>query len=443
MPRGGTTAVGNLFNLPEEAYCYAAESHWLPFLLEVAGDAPLPAPSFDIVREVLSQQNHSNLYEMVRDSVKRGAHPRALIFEREDVPPLTDAVMERLAAGLHGEALLQSVLPILRRHIESRTGKRILGEKTPNNVNAFGLYGALGTKAAVMVTRDPFAVLRSMENRTADPTDVYAAAFHRDIYRRVGIWLDYSQDMQKALQKPNCVLLRYEDLLNDPREAILDLYARTGITLTDPLFKRASSVFRVKTKGLPWERLSPREISLIRALTRAEAERSGFDAEFYARRGLPEPATDEIDLSEADLFPVSGANTPEPESGAIWLMRRGSFVLHQPAASRICRLHFWSHYHEAVLPRGTAAEITLRNAAGDLVGHAAVSAGSESASVDLDLSGSVPQLQNLSGAVHHLSFEVSHSFRPFTTAVKRFRQSIRLGDDRREISVALIRSEFL
>ncbi|WP_157971070.1 hypothetical protein [Pseudogemmobacter bohemicus] len=438
MPRGGTTAVGNIFNAPRTSYCYAAESHWLPLMSEFAGRAAMPDFSAPIVRRILEDQNHSVLYEMPRFSVTRGAHPRALIFDEADLGPLADQLMEALGQGQSGEKLHLTALAILRAHIFRKTGRRYLGEKTPSNIFAFRDLGTLGARAAISVTREPFAVLRSMRKRAADAGDANNGPFRWDFYRLLGIWLEYAGCMQALKGRPVQILLRYEDILQAPGRVTADLFRATGVSSGWLERRRARIRLRERSPRQAWSGFSGHERALLLALTRDLRLAQGYGDDFYAADGMPlAPAAPQ--LPSDGVMPVWGVN-PRAESEPVWwLMREGCLALHSTPDAGSLALHFWCNFPLSVVGTGEVAVISLTDpASGAEIARAEVAGGfAGSVPVMIDLTRLAPLLEGGGGAVRLVNFRASHAFRGYLTEAPD-RPGEVLSHDRREVSFALV-----
>lgn len=438
MPRGGTTAVGNIFNAPRNSYCYAAESHWLPLMGEFAGRAAMPAFSAPVVRRILEEQNRSVLYEMPRFSVTRGAHPRALIFEEADLGPLADALMEALQQGQSGEELHLTALAILRAHIFRKTGRRYLGEKTPSNIFTFRDLGTLGAKAAISVTREPFAVLRSMRKRAADEADANNGPFRWDFYRLLGIWREYAGCMQALKGRPGQILLRYEDILQAPGRVTADLFRATGVPSGWLERRRARIRLIERSPRQAWSGFSDHERALLLALTRDLRLAQGYGDDFYEADGLP-LAKAAPQIPSEGVFPVWGVN-PRAESEPVWwLTREGCLALHSTPDAIEVALHFWCNFPRSALAPGETATLVLSDpVTGVEIARAGVEGGfAGSVPMVVDLTRMAPVLEGGGGAVRLVNFRASHSFRGYLSEAQD-RPGEVLSHDRREMSFALV-----
>jgi hypothetical protein len=455
MPRGGTTATGNIFNVHPDSYCYAAETHWLPILMEFAEFGPVPKTAFPQVERIAMQQNRQVLFEMARFAVSRGANPRSLIFEESDLGPLTTAMVGLMRQGLHGRELCQAALPILRRHIVERTGKQVVGEKTPNNVFAFDAYGALGTKAAFMIMREPFAVVRSMHNRGKDSKDIYASVFRSNLVSLIGIWNSYVEAILDARRHESSVLLTYEKMVKQPMEVLEQLYKRVGLRTDEQILKSASGLLKEISRGPPWADMPPAEQALIWHLTKPIRERAGYGDDFYDQHGFDRSTMgSDLDGSEEQVVPVFGANSMSTGETLQWLMKRGCLAIQSAPGRRSVTLKLWSNFPPELLQQNQKAKIAFSTYGVDkkhLASAEARGGRPETVGVTINLADIEPAMVSPNGVIRLVAFDASHAYRSYLTAVSqkflRFGvisavRRVLLGGDRRQMSFALTGVEF-
>lgn len=224
MPRGGTTVAAKFMSLHQDLFCYAGETHLIPFMHSLFGQLPCRDDKVDLVAQFLRQQFMTAMVEMPKFSVSQGAHPGNDIFEEKDVDDLIDTVCSHLRAQLFGGELYKASLATLRGLLSQADPRNILGEKTPNNLFAMADYAELSAVRNIVVMREPMGVLRSMKARV-EGGDAYSNAFKGDLEANIGMYLEYAMAAQQALNTAEGgLLVRYEDIAQVPAEVVRKMF---------------------------------------------------------------------------------------------------------------------------------------------------------------------------------------------------------------------------
>lgn len=443
MPRGGTTALSVVFNLHPSSFCYAAETHFIPLLMEFGQYAPVPSGSLPGIKMILESQNHQVLLEMPQDSVKSGASDRWVIFDAADVALLNKAIMELLEQGFYGQQLCKEAMRLVAGIIRRKTGKDIAGEKTPSNVFGFKEYGAAGSKLAIVLLREPFSVIRSMRKRGADETDKYNKPFQGELLELIGLYSSYVDAILEARQRADVMVVKYEDLLQSSADIIRTMFTRVGLLQNDRAVELGVKSLKLRSGGAPWEAFAPSERALVWHMTAHLRERAGYTEEFYAARGLT--LTDQekdISCDEALAVPIFGHYPKAASEGGVWLNKESCLAIQVPAGKSVLQLKFWSEFPEFVLGDGQQAEIRAIPLAG--IGEAGSAKAGRKAvftTLDIKLKDLPPVYSGKSGSLYLVKLQSSHAYRRTVTPMSRL-GTFFFGGDRRELAFCLVESKF-
>lgn len=443
MPRGGTTALSVVFNLHPDSFCYAAESHLLPLLLEFAQDAPAPSGSLKGLRKILEAQNHQVLIEMPRYSVKSGASDRWVIFDEPAVTTVNNFVMELLEQGLYGRELCETALRRLSDVIRAKSGKAIVGEKTPSNVFAFREYGAIGTKLAPVLLREPFSVIKSMQTRGEDKTDKYNSPFKGQLVELIGLYMSYAEAIRDARSQKNIMVVRYEELLQNSAEIVGSMYKVVGLRDHPRAIELAVKSLKLRSGERPWESFSPAEQALIWHMTSAVRKQLGYTADYYTAQGYS-PTEEQLSLPYDDTIvqPIHGFYPKHVTEGGTWLMKDSCMVMQVPNTAKSVELRFWSEFPDAVTRQDE--QITLKafqDNAEKPIAMLSVSNKATNSTLVLDLLKMTPCYKGSKGSVFVFYLKSSHAYRRTVTPASRFR--LFFGADRRQLTFSLIDTKVL
>lgn len=340
MPRGGTTVAAKFMSLHQDAFCYAGETHLIPFMHGMFGQLPCRRDKVDLVSNYLHQQFMTAMVEMPRFSVSQGAHPDNLIFAEKDVDNLVDAIRGHLKKQLYGATLFRAALVTLRDVItNSKAAKRlILGEKTPNNIFAMAEYAGETKTKNVVVMREPIGVLRSMKARV-DGGDAYSCAFKGDLETNVGMYLEYAAAARKALTAPCSLLVRYEDMAASPAKVIQNMFNMFGREVEDRVIQfvekggdpeianRAPMNYRRLCVNGGLRELSPVDVWKIFSLTRGVRDEFGYSDTEMAGLGFDVPAEWPCVDIPSQVLLLSGFHL-KGLFGAAWMKRRGRLIVY-------------------------------------------------------------------------------------------------------------------
>lgn len=298
MPRSGTTLAAKFLSLHSDIFCYAGETHLIPFMYGMMKHYPCLPEKQEAVLVLAAQNLQSALVDMPRYSVSRGAHPGNLIFDESDVAGVVGALRGILREGLTGEQLYASLREEMRHLISRRSPRQYVGEKTPSNIFVMAEEERHHGTLNLSVVREPFGVVESMEARVGN--DPYADAFSGTIEHQIGIYISYGEAVARAGRNGCGMLVRYEDMAKEPARVVERMFGHFGKTpearvldfvegAPDPdIAGRAPMHYRrLAVKPISGKK-SPLELWKILTLTGAVRGMFGYDDAYMRSLGAPE-----------------------------------------------------------------------------------------------------------------------------------------------------------
>lgn len=341
MPRGGTTVAAKFMSLHPDMFCYAGETHLVPFMHSLFGHLPCREDKIDLVTRFLHQQFMTAMVEMPRFSVSQGAHPGNLIFEEKNVADLVEAIRGHLTNQLYGEDLYRASLVTLRELLATSKAEQriILGEKTPNNIFAMADYAWVKTAKNIVVMREPIGVLRSMRARV-EGGDAYSGAFKGDLETNIGMYLEYALAARQVLNATGeSLLVRYEDIALAPAAVVQEMFSLFGLEVEDRVMQfvegnrdreianRAPVNYKRLNITANYGELSPVDIWKVFSLTRELREAFGYSDEAMRELGFELPSEwPDVEIP-AKALPLYGFHQTEGDD-APWMKRRGGLVVY-------------------------------------------------------------------------------------------------------------------
>ena len=426
MPRGGTTVAAKFYSLHEDIFCYAGETHFLPLIFNLVGTTPCIGAQVDVVANHIRHQLISTMVEMLRYSVKKGAHKRNLIFSEKTVDDMMPEVWSILNDGSTGQDLYGRALGVMRSAISSGTDRPVVGEKTPSNLFHMAEYGHLfeGT-LSVAVVREPFGVLRSMRGRCV-ANDDYSGAFDGCIESNLGVYLAYARAVKRTLESKNSLLIQYEEMANDPAEVLRRMYGYWGREPDDravnfvengndtEVADRAPMFYkRLKLRSTS-DLFTPDEIWKIATLTRSVRSELEYPDELLAGVGWDIPAEWSGHLAQSQVFALDGFLPPN-EEGAMYLARRGSLVVYlKKARKHILDLKFWSEFPDYLKAEEVSLTLSIN---GKEIGRVFPGIGPQVSRFEYEFRDEDLQAMNAEDQYAIIKLESSHTFSPMATTV--------------------------
>lgn len=339
MPRGGTTVAAKFMSLHQDIFCYAGETHIIPFMHGLFGQLPCRRDKVDLVSKFLRQQFMTAMVEMPRFSVSQGAHPGNLIFEEKNVDDLVDAIRGHLNNQLYGVDLYKASLITLRELLSrSKADQRIIfGEKTPNNIFAMADYARLVATKNIVVMREPIGVLRSMKARV-EGGDAYSSAFKGELETNIGMYLEYAMAARYVLNSTEgSLLVRYEDIAQTPATVVREMFELFGREAEERVVKfvengldreianRAPVNYRRLNMNAGYADLPPVDIWKVFSFTRELRDAFGYSDAAMTEFGFNVPSEWPDMEVPSKVLPLYGFHQAG-WIGCPWMKRRGGLV---------------------------------------------------------------------------------------------------------------------
>ncbi len=368
VPRGGTTLAAKFMSLHEEIFCYAGETHLIPFMHGMFGELPCREDKVDSVARFLRQQLMTAMVEVPRFNVSRGAHPANVIFEEKDIDNLVESVRSHLNGTLYGVELYRMSLGSLGEILAKADRRPILGEKTPSNIFAMADYAGATTVRNIVVMREPIGVLRSVRARVEEGDPYCDDAFKGDLEANVGMYLEYAMAARDVLRSGRDVqLVRYEDMAEAPARVVEEMLKGFGRAAEERVIRfvegardreiadRAPMHYRRLKLATSSTTLSPVDLWKTFSLTRDVREAFGYSDSAMVDLGFDLP----LKWPDADVptrvLPLFGFHRAELLGGS-WMKRRASLVAYfGKVQSHALTLAFKSEF-----PKRVGREVELR-----------------------------------------------------------------------------------
>lgn len=375
MPRGGTTLAAKFFSLHEDIFCYAGETHVIPLIHGLLRHFPCVPRRKEEVVGYLRHEFMTAMVAMPRYSVSKGAHPANLIFDENKVEWLLSRLSTMLGRKLFGEEAHLFCMNLLRELLAECDRRPVLGEKTPSNIFAMAAHGAATSTLPVVVVREPFGVITSMRARIATGVE-HSAVFGGDVEHNIGMYLEYAEAALQCMSESRALLVRYEDMANDPAAVLSSMYGALSRTPEERVIRfvekggdktiadRAPMNYKRLAVRCNQNNYAPDELWRIAVLTARVRTSLGYDDAMLSSMGyelqefFPPPVPAPMVVPLSGFYPDSG-------QGACWMSERGALVAYFPERSRNeISLKFWSCFPAGMLPFGI---VNLRILVGGVV----------------------------------------------------------------------------
>jgi hypothetical protein len=451
IPRGGTTAHAEASNFFPEVACYAFETHLIPTLCSIAGEYPVPPEALPGVESTLRTYLQQAFVDLP-NNISHLFGDRYEIRYRYTPAELADLsafIMERIRSGEHGAALIQTILIEFAKGLRAKSGRPIVGEKTPTNIGAVERFGMVGVNQAFLVVREPMGTVKSMRGRVDLEGDEFNWAFQGGIWRQMGLWIDQAETVLSALRHAGTSLWRYEDLLAQPKETARRMAEKLGAAPDDAVLDAAAAQTVTIKPTSPVSAFPLGDAALVWSLTGPVRRELGYADDLHGNKELEASlAPGRLDIPADSAVWLSGLHAKSEAERQQWMKRRGLLAVCCSDRRKRLRLKFWLNlpgYLEFMGADATLRLIDYRT--GALLPDCPVGQPGKSQIVTatINLRDIEPSLIGAASNIRLIRFEASHFFRPFLVPLPGEGNAPSpgiLSMDEREIACSFLGAEF-
>ncbi len=143
---------------------------------------------------------------------------------------------------------------ILKRHLFTNQGKRYISKSPTNSAKVRTLHKQFPDAKFINLVRSPLRVIPSSVSMFSEhwkicgePEEDYPHTAPEVICEQAKFWYAYPHQYLKTLPSDQYVMVRYQDLVADPKATIENIYQRLGIEMT-PEYRRILSKEAVKAR---------------------------------------------------------------------------------------------------------------------------------------------------------------------------------------------------
>ncbi len=371
IPRGGTTAFADAFNRHPDIYCHASESHLVEFAAQMSGMLPIPAAATPAVRAELRRCLQINLIDSVEFNLQMGSPEPPLRFGEADLDLLADEMASAFNRRSQGLVCADRLSAILARELRQRSGKPLVGEKTPTNALALDQLGWQLTPPnatpVFVVVRRPFAVIRSMRARLDNPVDIFATDYRGSAAEQAGYYARHALACARLLRE-GAWLVRYEDLSGNPHLAFRHALQVIGVAATDRIVHELAHTIQYRGRDTSRSGFAADEQALIDAITQPALDQLGYSRD---------PA------SQADRVALDcGGRVIAGQHPDGWLEQRSVLMLVAKPHHQRALLQVWHRFPAAIVGAHSQVSWSVQAADGRTLATGSA-AGSEPATIDL------------------------------------------------------------
>jgi hypothetical protein len=428
IPRGGTTAFADALNQHPDIFCYAAETSLLPFAQEIGGHGPVPAGSVPAVRSLLQGMLRQNLVEMVEFNLALGSPDLLVRFSPADINHIAAEITRGIDPRGDARPLIDIASATLAGELRQRSGRAVVGEKTPTNITALAADGRPATgdggPAVFAIVRRPFAVIRSMRARLANNADHFASAFRGDTAQQAGFFVRFALACARMAGR-GAHLHRYESFAGNPRDVLPGVLAAIGVPATgrsiDAIARQID--FRTRANDRAW--FSHADQAIIDAITEPALAALGYARDPRSR------------AAEVALQP--GWRVLSGQFDDRMLAPRVVVLLVAEPQHRRATLRFWHMFPGTVADASDTVRWTVDAADGRPLGAGAMQGGGPATvNVAIDLEPDRGVRCANGHIMHVVEAACSHGFVPLVHPFRTMPPS----SDQREISGQLVAVDF-
>ncbi|MFN3867843.1 MAG: sulfotransferase family protein [Hyphomicrobiaceae bacterium] len=343
VPRSGTTILSKIINGHELVYSYSSETNIFRHMWAYGRSAPLPRSReaefigyLDRDMHIAFREHFVPYVESLKryQDVLRRYNPRIPdrpllpLFDEPDIARIRDEIIELMRSGLWGAPLFGEASKLMGRWLREKSGRDIVGEKTPDNIISMPLIAKATPETLLICTfRDPMPNIRSMMNR-AEGGGVQDGVFSTEFLASLGQYEMYARAICEAkAHTDRLLLLDYDALMEDPAQRIDGLLQHLGLA-ADVDVRRIASVLigQAPKRSDKHAGFARAEVRIARLVLAPFAEQLGISDDLDAEGQRPYGDHTVLDASRPPhLLPILGA---EPVSGVLtWATGEQAFEI--------------------------------------------------------------------------------------------------------------------
>ena len=273
--------------MPSDVFCQA-ETGLFDVIRCYTGECPLPKNKLQYLREALRKTltfefiEKPSMFKEARGRMEAeiqrhtgDAHPIFVSYLESEVSSIVDELTAIVERGSYGQDLFRKASGILAGSFRRKSGKRIVGEKTPSNVFCLPMICAMAR--CFITVREPFAAIRSMTVRGGgDGPEVWG--FSSEFGASLGQYLQYLRQVRRA---SDCRLIRYEDLVAAPDKVVAEALEEIGCPVDESQKSAVQAVVHRHSVKTPDELgFTPIQKSIVAAVLREDLKAIGYELTF-------------------------------------------------------------------------------------------------------------------------------------------------------------------
>lgn len=439
IPRSGTTLFGEVLNGHENIYCYFAESNLFYWLMMFAENTPFPKENLSLLKSILMSYIRSDIIDKIqnKDFLEDIKYYTNLLGEQENglgyklidnnyLEKFVNVIIELFCKGLFGKELLKAGTDLLANTISNKTKRKVLGEKTPDNVKV--VHWLLENNCNLQVyslVREPFHTIASMRQRADRSMSSWDKGFSNSFYASMGMYLKYFRDIHQInnnYRLGHCHLIRFEDFVDRPTLYLENILQILQLPFTQKSMLFAQELVHSRKLSHPDDLgFSEVEISILQVVLGQAMSTLGYTSDFYKERGnkLKCWHINDHQLVE-QIIPLYGFYLENEKIINCWMQQEASLFLISINSRQILKINLWNSHFSEIVP--LVLEIYCNDL---LITQHNLKVGEDN--IALRLSDLLPSQLSNSFKGFSIRLKASSSFRPITI--------IGMGPDVRELAV--------
>lgn len=304
VPRSGTTILSKILNAHEQVYSYSSETNIFRHMWLYGRYGPLSAAREAEFRSYLTRDMNIAFREhfepyieslqryqalLTRFNPKIPERPLLPLFSEQDISDLHEEIVALMMSGKWGAPLFRAASALMGKWLRLRSGRHIVGEKTPDNIISMPLITQATPESLFVATfRDPIPTIRSMMNRSKGSSS-QDGVFSAEFLASLGHYETYARAILAAKQNTKRIhLVQYEDLMDRPGAVIHEIMVKLGLAADMDVRKAALALIgQAPERPDAHSGFSPGEIRIAKLVLGPFAKDLGFQSDLEVTKGRP------------------------------------------------------------------------------------------------------------------------------------------------------------